>query len=60
MFLVSEVDLLALFKAGHQELVHGKTSKQVDVYSCLISDFRMMSGLTLQWVMTRLSRDKNL
>ncbi len=46
-----------LFKAGHQRSVHGRTS---DVYACLTSDFRVMSGLTLQWVMTRLSKDKNL
>jgi hypothetical protein len=37
MFLVSEVDLLALFKAGHQKLVQVKTFKSdLDAYACLI------------------------
>jgi hypothetical protein len=44
MFLVSEVDLLGLFKAGHQKLVQVKNwilmPMRVD------SDFRVMSGLT--------------
>ena len=47
MFLVSEVDLLALFKAGHQKLVQVKTLKRILMpMRVLTSDFRVMSGLT--------------
>ena len=33
---VSEVDLLDLFKAGHQKLVQVKFLPDLDAYACLI------------------------
>jgi len=46
MFLVSEVDLLELFKAGHQKLVQVKTFNRILMPMRVDSDFRVMSGLT--------------
>jgi hypothetical protein len=60
MFLVSEVDLLDLFKAGHQKLVQVKTLNRILMPMRVW--FRLQSDVwvDLQWVMTRLSKDKNL
>jgi len=58
--LFSEVDFLDLFKAGHQKLVQVKF--QNGSWCLCVFDFRLQSDVwvDLQWVMTRLSKDKNL